>query len=228
MNACATRSGGASARGLARRGGFTFVEIIVVIVILTVVAGMVVPRLMSWKSREGEQSVRAVADMLTAAAKRDTYSTQRTMLEFGPSGRGSGGGEAAAPRFRLMVLRVADVGSFDPGGEGWVEDPLTPIAALEGVSLRSATAGVMDLDPRRFQIEFPGAGGTQGRPGIAMLFQDNADQLWLVRLPSTATRAEVVPLGSGLNGRSMSARDLPTGDPYAIDLDASGRRDDPW
>ena len=225
MNRSATRSGAIGARGVARRGGFTFVEIIVVIVILTVVAGMVIPRLTSWKSREGEQSVQAVADMLTAAAKRDTYSTQRTMLEFGT---GAGGIEQGSSRFRLMVLRVADVASFDPGGEVWVEDPLTPIASLESVSLRSATAGIMDLDPRRFQIEFPGAGGTQGRPGIAMLFQDNADQLWLVRLPSTSTRAEVVPLGNASSGRSVNARDLPTGDPYAIDLDASGRRDDPW
>jgi prepilin-type N-terminal cleavage/methylation domain-containing protein len=196
------------ARGSSR--AFTFVELVVVIVILAVVAGMVIPRLTSWKSREGELAVNIVADLLTAAAKRDTYSTQRSAIEF----------DASTGRFRLLALRVRDVQSFDPGGEEWVEDPLSPAAKLEGANLMSATAGIAELDPKRFQIEFPGAGSAQGRPGLALVFADTAGQQWTVRLPSTATRAEVTP--------GVSRAGSTTGDSYAVDLDATGRRDDPW
>ncbi len=215
MNANANRFG-IGERERDGRGGFTFVELIVVIVILTIVAGLLLPRLTSWKSRQGEQSVRAVADVLTAAAKRDTYSTQRCSVEF----------DAKTGRFRLFVLRVADVHSFDPGAESWMEDPLTPTAILDQATLVAVSSGIAELDPKKFQIEFPGAGGTQGRPGLAMQFTDDAGQAWVVRLPSTATRAEVISAGSAAD--RAAGRELFTGDTAAIDLDATGRRDDPW
>lgn len=197
---------GRNGRRMAR--AFTFVELVVVIVILSVVAGLVIPRLTSWKSREGELAVNIVADMLTAAAKRDTYSTQRSAVDF----------DAATGRFRLLALRVRDVQSFDPGGEEWVEDPLSPAAQLEGAHLVSGMMGIAELDPKKFQIDFPGAGSAQGRVGIALVFADDAGQQWTVRLPATATRAEVVPGNAGPL----------TADSYAVDLDATGRRDDPW
>jgi len=193
-----------------RSRAFTFVELVVVIVILAVIAGMVVPRMNSWRSRQGEQSVFRVADLLSAAAKRDTYATQRSAVEF----------DVAAGRLKLVALRVSDVESFNPGGEVWVEDVMTPKAVLDGVKIIAGQAGIDELDVRRFHVEFPGAGGGQGRPGIALLLQDDAGQRWTVRLPSTATRAEVTTGGD--------PKGLSTGDPSAIDLDASGWRDEPW
>lgn len=206
---------------------FTFVELVIVTIILTVVAGMVIPRLTSWKSRQGEQSVYAIADMLTAAAKRDTYSTQRCLLEFQGATPSSGDDLATPGRFRMFALRVADVQSFDPGGESWVEDQLAPAAILDGLKLESAASGTAELDTRRFQIEFPGAGGAQGRPELSFLFQDDAKQLWLVRLDPSATRAEVVNAGPA-SSRRLSVLDMPSPGAHAVDLDAAGRRDDPW
>lgn len=192
------------------RRGFTFVELVIVIVILAIVTGMVVPRLFSWKSRQGELSVYAVAELLSAAAKRDTYSTQRAAVDF----------DATAGRMKLMALRISNAGSFDPGGEEWIDDPLAPVASLEGVKVVSGLAGIADLDTKKFRVEFPGAGGAEGRPGIALMLADDAGQKWIVRLTSSATRAEVLP---GTNVRALQ-----TADPDVIDLDASGRRDEPW
>ncbi len=189
---------------------FTFIELVVVIVIISVVAGLVIPRITSWKSRQGELSVNAVADVLSAAAKRDTYSTQPAALVY--DGGSSG--------IRLMALQVNNARSFDPGAETWVQDPLTPVANLDGVKLLAGAAGSTELDVRKFRVEFPGAGGAQGRPGVALLFGDDQGQRWLVRLAPSGTRAEVIP--------NAANKGLPTADVDAIDLDATGLRDEAW
>ncbi len=192
-----------------RTRAFTFVELVVVIVIVSIVAGLVIPRITSWKSRQGELSVYAVADLLSAAAKRDVYSTQPAAVEFDAKGG-----------LRLMALQVTNAASFDPGAEVWVQDPLTPAANLAGVHLLAGAAGPQELDPKKFRVEFPGAGGAQGRPGVALLFGDDEGQRWLVKLPPMGTRAEVVP--------NAAAKGLPTIDADAIDLDATGMRDEAW
>jgi type II secretory pathway pseudopilin PulG len=202
-----TRSVKGQSRGA---GAFTFVELVVVIVIVSIVAGLVIPRITSWKSRQGELSVYAIADLLSAAAKRDVYSTQPAALEF----------DSKTASLRLMALQVTNAASFDPGAETWVQDPLTPVATLVGVHLLAGAAGPQDLDPRRFRVEFPGAGGAQGRVGVALLFGDDEGQRWLVKLPPSGTRADVVP--------NAANKGLPTNDADTIDLDATGMRDEAW
>lgn len=189
---------------------FTFVELVVVIVIVSIVAGLIIPRITSWKSRQGELSVNAIADVLSAAAKRDTFSAQPAALVF----------EAGSAGLRLMALQVNNAASFDPGSETWVQDPLTPAANLEGVRLLAGAAGPTELDTKKFRIEFPGAGGAQGRPGVALLFGDDQGQRWLVKLPPSGTRAEIVT--------NAAAKGLPTSDADEIDLDATGMRDEAW
>jgi prepilin-type N-terminal cleavage/methylation domain-containing protein len=189
---------------------FTLVELVIVIVILAIVAGTVAPRLLSSKSRQGEQLVRGVAELLSAAAKRDTYSTQRTAVDF----------DAAAGKMKLVTLRVSNPASFDPGGEVWVDDPLAPAVNMEGLRLTSGLAGVTDLDVRKFRVEFPGAGGAEPRPGVGLLLVDDGGQKWYVRLSSSSTRAEI---SSGNNVKLV-----PVVDPDVVDLDATGGRDDAW
>lgn len=191
-----------------RARAFTFIELVVVIVIISIVAGLVIPRITSWKSRQGEQSVNAVADLLSAAAKRDTYSTQPAAVVL------DGGA------VRLLALQVNNARSFDPGSETWVQDPLTPAANLDGIRLLAGAAGATELDTRKFRVEFPGAGGAQGRPGVALLFGDDQGQRWLVKLPPSGMRAEVV--------QNAANKGLPTADENAIDLDATGLRDEAW
>jgi prepilin-type N-terminal cleavage/methylation domain-containing protein len=191
--------------------GFTFVELVIVVIILAVATGMAVPRLLSWKSRKGEQVVQAVADLFSAAAKRDTFATERVAVDF----------DASTGRMKLVSLRVSNPANFDAGSEQWMDDPLAPNVTLEGVRLVSGMAGAMDLDTRKFRMEFAGAGAAQGRAGVALLFSDEeAGQRWVVRLSPSATRAEVLP--------GQNVKSLQTGDPDAIDLDATGMRDDPW
>lgn len=187
-----------------RRGqtsAFTLVEVITVIVILAVLSSLVVPRLVNWDERRAEAGVGQVADVLSGAARRHLFTTQRLALDF------------ADGRLRVLALRLRDAASFDAGNERWQDDPLTPAVELDGLEVADASSDGRPLDPRRFRVEFPVA---EPRPAIVLrLAATRGRGTWTVSLPPTAERADVLP------------GDARAEDPR-IDLDRAGLRDEAW
>ncbi|MFA6043993.1 MAG: type II secretion system protein, partial [Phycisphaerales bacterium] len=58
------------------------VELIVVVVMLGVLAGLVGPRLLGWTHRHTEAAALKLADLLSAASRRDTLSSQRVAVDY--------------------------------------------------------------------------------------------------------------------------------------------------
>ncbi len=182
---------------------FTLLELITVIVILAVVSGLLLPRLVNWDERRAEAGVQRVADVLSAAARRHLFSTQRLALGF----------DRESGNLRVLILRLSTPASFDPGDAAWVDDPLTLSADLEGLDLVEASADSKALDARRFRIDLPPA---EPRPAIALTLATPGGQgLWTVHLPAAAERATVTAGGAA----AIEER---------IDLDRAGLKDEAW
>jgi type II secretory pathway pseudopilin PulG len=187
------------------------VELVCAIVLLAVLAGVIVPRILSWDSRRTEEQVMAAADLLSSAARRSTFSTQPIAVEFD-------GGES---RLSAVWRRPGDPASFETGPASWEPDPLTPAVTLEGLRLVRAWADGMELNPRGFRVMLRDDQAAGGRIGLAlMLVEERGGRRWVVRLSPWSERAWVIA--------DASEADLARPDPEVVDLDALGMREQPW
>lgn len=161
-----------------RSRGFSIVEIIVVLVILSVLAAAVVPRLAAMSGRQARADAEAVAELLSIAARRDELTSQRVALDF----------DAERGSLRLLTRR-ADAADWRP-------DPLAPDAQLRGSFLESVESEGVDLDPDRWRIEFQQSGR---RPPVTLVVTDDRKRdSWRVTLPVGASRAALAPAASRL------------------------------
>lgn len=193
----------ARARVGAGRPAFTLIELITVVVILAVLSSLVVPRVINWDERRAESGVQQVADVLSGAARRHLFSTQRLAIDF------------ADGRLRVLTLRLRDPGSFSTNDQTWLEDPLTPGIQLTDLELIEASADGRALPAGRFRVELPAA---EPRPEIVLrlaMASGRNRREWIVHLPPTADRAAVTTDDDAV----FDAR---------LDLDRAGLRDEPW
>lgn len=214
--------------------GFTLVELIVVIVLLSVVAGLTAPRLFSTSSRRAESNMREVADLLGIAARRDA------------SGTGSAG-EAQRLAFdsekRTLALQVRRSrqnarGEVEAVGT-WRNDPLAPVVNLETIKISRAVIDGVAADDRAWTLDFVAG---QVRPTVELIVESSAGGAasgsrsrvssgprWNILLLPYSTGAEIATLGatqtatSGASAAGGGASAL-----RSIDLDASGMGDRPW
>jgi type II secretory pathway pseudopilin PulG len=187
-----------------RLTAFTLIELVVAIIILAVMAGLIVPRLLSTADRRIRAEVESVADVVTVAARRASLSTQRVALLYD-------GGTS----LRVMVLRAKDLSSFAPGNLEWVPDMLAPVPSLNEVSVTSATADGKQLPSSSWRVEFV---PSTRNPDLAIGLEDSAGRPWTVVLG-----------GDSIQARAMGGTPTQVGvQTTATDLDAGGKGDQPW
>jgi prepilin-type N-terminal cleavage/methylation domain-containing protein len=195
--------------GIARPipGGFTLVELIVVLVLMAVITGVIAPRLVSGASRSAEADVRRAAEILSAAGRRDTLTSQQIAIDF----------DSQSSQLKLLVLRMPSaIDAARGAAPEWIDDPMTMHVELKDVKLLSAAADGAALDPGKFRIEFRQSGV---RPSVLLTFGQSEDRpAWTVSLPPGAFRAKVTA------GEDRFADVEQT----AIDLDRSGKAEEPW
>lgn len=188
-----------------RRLGFTLVELMVALVILAILSGVVIPRLAAGSSRTAEAEVRRVAELVSAAGRRDTLTSQQLAVDFDGS------------TFSLLLFRRPSPSEAARGvAPEWVRDSMTMPVTLRDAAVVSVSADGMDLDPRRFRVEFlPGA----TRPGLRLvLTQTDGQSRWTLALSPRAFRATVTSGEDVLAGAETTM----------IDLDLAGKADEPW
>ena len=190
-------------RSDAAQRGFSLVELVTVVVILAVLAGLVTPRLISSDDRRARAEAESAADLLSAAARRDLFTSQRIAVEY----------DSRDGRLRVLTRRPLDAGSFGSADERWLEDPLAPSVQFQDLSIEEVMAAGARLDARRFRIEFPPAGT---RPEVVLVLADSRGSKWTARLGALHERAGIT---EGLGAAA---------DTGWVDLDATGRREDPW
>lgn len=187
-----------------RRGAFTLIELVVVIVIIGIAASAVVPRLVRDDSKRAEASARAVRDVVSSAATRTELTGRRVALTY----------DARSHAVKVMEFRWAGLPTDWEAGGVWQEDMLIPPASLEDAEITAVRADAFSADPRSWTIEF--APGTR-RPALSILVaQPNTPRSWRVDLASGSMRAEV------------SRSDAPGAGESVIDLDRTGASETAW
>ncbi len=185
-------------------GGFTIIELIVVIIILAVVAGLVAPRLMNLGGRQARADAQAVAEVLAIAARREDQTNQPVAIEF----------DADRNELRMLVFAPTQ-GSG--GVAEWRTDRLAPAAVLRSTLIERAVSDGNDLSGTRWRIELT---QTSRRPAISVTLRDETHgDRWRVQLPAGSTQVIVAPAGTN------DAAGFADG---SIDLDRAGRGQDAW
>jgi prepilin-type N-terminal cleavage/methylation domain-containing protein len=186
--------------------GFTLVELIAVVVILAVVAGALIPRVVGGRSREAEQVVGRVAELLSAAARRDAMLPEPLVIDF------------EGDTLRVLTLREpAQQGRTpDAAQRRWRPDPLIPQVGFDALRLEAAEVDGARQNAGRWRVEL---GRLERRPPIELTVADaSTGRRWLVRLPAGAVSAEVL---------RPEQRGAGSG-PRPIDLDQQGMGERPW
>lgn len=196
------------------RRGFSLVEVVVVVIIIGVIAGLVLPRLTGTASRRAGVDAQAVADLLTSAAQRALVSRQPLVLTYDP----------AADTLTLQTVSLTEGDeSATVGGTLWKRAPLTNPVALAAIDLIAVQSDGQKFDPSgQFRIAFSPA---QSRPSVSMLVHTaeglgGEKHAWQIDLPALSASATVRSVGT-----DQLIAPAETG---SVDLDATGRRSTAW
>ncbi|HRJ50608.1 MAG TPA: type II secretion system protein, partial [Phycisphaerales bacterium] len=123
-----------AARRAGLRTGFTLVELIVALVILAILSGVVIPRLASGSSRTAEAEVRRAAELISAAGRRDTLTSQQLAVDFDGT------------TFTLMIFRRPSPADAAKGLTAeWLRDAMTMPVELKDARVVAAVSDGMDL-----------------------------------------------------------------------------------
>jgi len=191
-----------------RPRAFTLIELIVVIVILTIAASFIVPRLVATPGRGAERNATALAELLSAVGTRDALTSETLAVAFDPRTKTAS----------LQTLRTRDQSLEWTARAEWARDTLVPSVTLDDAEILNVAADGITVDPSSWRLEFrPGT----PRPAVRIIVaQKSANNAWRIDLPRGSMRALITP-----TTRNNSEPPL---DPLTVDLDATGKEIQPW
>ena len=187
-----------------RARAFTIIEIIVVIIMLGVLAGVIIPRMGSQSTRQAAREADAIAALISDAAQAAQFSSRPVAARFTP----------ATKRWETMTAEAV-------GAEWTLRTPQRPVE-MDAAAIASV---IVDNQQRQVDAEFfieflPG----RPRPVATVLLNASAKAgggpAWQIDLWPGTLNARV----RGLDSEASSAAPLDD----SIDLDAAGQRSTPW
>lgn len=183
-------------------GGFTLVEIVVVIAVLAIMASFIVPRMGAVKRSESQLAGDQIEDLLRMFAYRHSMMTQQV-------------GIWRRPEDGSIALMIRDIDpARDDESRIWQEDKLTiPVTLPREVEIVEVRSDGEWLDPGSFFVQTAPDGG---RPGVQIRLLGPTGEVSLV-LDANAS----APHRSSPGGRDEGVR-------QAVDLDAEGMERLPW
>lgn len=182
---------------------FTLVEVIVVVILLSVLSAVVVPRLGNMGARAAANEAESAGALLTVLAQR-SVSGDATALVSDPARR----------ELRLEIRRA----SADELETTWEIAPLARPVRLERLALRQAVidgGAIPGATPWRSEC---GAG--LPAPLVSLLLAADDGEAWQIDLAAGRMQATT--------RRLSDAAQWQPGLGAGVDLDAQGGRDKPW
>jgi len=201
--------------GLQRHAGaraFTLVELVVVVVLVGILAGLIVPRLVSTSGKQSENEAETLRLFLTQLAERASLSGELLAVDFDPAKQQLG---PLAYRSTPAVSGAAETVAWVK--PGLVRPVTLAVTKLAGVSIdgRRLPPGT----PWRFEL-----GGSTMTPrgvlSLSLAAETAGSESWQVDLLPGEFIARKARIKSQADWRPSQSR--------SVDLDAQGRRADPW
>jgi prepilin-type N-terminal cleavage/methylation domain-containing protein len=203
------------------RGAFTLLEILVVVVILSILATAIVPRMLNVGQRQAEQEARAVQRLLSIAAEKVSVWNQPVAVDY----------QADKNTLSVWTQREDAKATADTTGAArvrWSYDPLVEPVLLDRLKISSASTDGQSLASGKWRVTFiPG----QPRPVIAVNLEPKSDRdgaRWTVTLPAdeviamrTSSSDPSKSIGSGSSSSFGSQA-------RSIDLDDTGKGETSW
>lgn len=178
------------------------IEMLVVVVIIAVVAAAVVPRTFRTTDRDAQRAVDSLAELLSAAARRDEFASQPLAIALD------------SERQRIEIWsRTIDATNGKPV---WKPDLLSPAVDVSALNMTEVTSEGVELDAKRWWYEFP---QNARRPALVMTVSSAiTGHAWTIELQPGSSRS-LVSDGTGMRSQDQIG---------AIDLDATGKADAAW
>lgn len=180
--------------------GFTLVELIVVVALVAIFAGVMAPRFVGNDARSAAAEAEAVRSLLSTLAQRDALGSEPLALSY----------DSTASTLQPLVRRTESSGRTE-----WRPDPLLESVRLTHTQLATATIDGLRQSARGWRFTLS---PIDPRPAIQLTLAHRTDAgaVWTIDLPAGAAEASLT--------RGLPAP-VATG---AIDLDAAGRGNQPW
>jgi prepilin-type N-terminal cleavage/methylation domain-containing protein len=201
----AARIGSRRAPSRAGVPAFTLVEMIVVIVILGILAGVMAPAVLRSSERLAEGEARAAQRLLTIAAERDALSSGPLAIEY--SDRDA--------ELRLLVRRGDST--------EWRPDGLVLPVVFSNAKLAQCRADGRALPQSQWRIELS---QVQARPAILLNIEARSRPSGRSNAAARAWQVWLAPDAPAAT-RSSGSATLPAAD-RSIDLDANGKGEKAW
>lgn len=189
-------------------GGFTLIELIVVMIIIGVIAGVTIPRMFGSTARAAQAEAENVQRLLTIAAERDAYGNEPLAVEYSEADQS------------LTILSRRD-SAAGVGQAQWMPDRVLLPVFLSKVRISGAWEGGRALPRNSWRVVFS---KLEQRPLISIQLESlvsdsgNPKPVWQVTLTPEASNAT----------RDSGSGNLAPADGRVIDLDLTGKGDKTW
>lgn len=185
------------------RRAFTLLEMIVVVIVLTILAALIVPRLTGNQKREFRAAVDKVSDLLTMYGQRQNLGQRIVGIQQNRYDNS------------IALIEIDDAGG-DPGSGNWRIDPYVKPVRLPGFMTDSDVEFYVDGDPYDASDWPLSSEPGQERPTIEIRLRGSEDFATLVLQPHGV--APIVVNGENSSGINRTP----------IDLDNEGRSREDW
>ncbi len=215
---------------VSRESGFTLIELMIVTAIVSIIAGVAVPNLVSSRAVANE---RAVVATLRTISTAQTQCQARAVLDVDHDGRGEAlglaelagmaplrdGSAALTPTALATSLGTLDAAGY-AGAKGYMIALYVPDAAGDGVLATTANAAAIDTDQAEIAWSCVAWPRARGRSGTSTFYINQTGEILVAKDANYNGTTSIPAAGAAMTG--VPATNISSGQLAADSLGADG------